>query len=224
MPCARMGGDHPTKNDIGKLDPCRAAGFRMIRPMPGARVYPPLQQHLVFFGKVAFTLGKLVTPPLLALLHEHLGTGCIQEDAPSKVNASPEIFKKNHGPRAELLRFPCFFLPFLPKPECCFFVMVMCTGGDTGIPPMWWSACRCWALGGGGARHGANQCWDGVFLRPAWGESSLAWGPRADAFCTCPQYHTHAVGKGSKGAIFSLVSIPQAGPIPDVTNRYGLIS
>ena len=60
--------------------------------------------------------------------------------------------------------------------------------------------------------------------RTAWGESSLAWGPRADAFCTCPQYHTHAVGKGSKGAIFSLVSIPQAGPIPDVTNRYGLIS
>jgi hypothetical protein len=136
MPCARMGGDHPTKNDIGKLDPCRAAGFRMIRPMPGARVYPPPPPTVsCIFWQGCFYIGKIGDPPLLALLHEHLGTGCIQEDAPSKVNASPEIFKKNHGPRAELLRFPCFFLPFLPKPECCFFVMVMCTGGVYGYTP-----------------------------------------------------------------------------------------
>ncbi len=59
------------------------AGASDDSPHAGRKgIPPPLQQYLVFFGKVAFTLGKIGDPPLLALLHEHLGTGCIQEDAP----------------------------------------------------------------------------------------------------------------------------------------------
>ena len=46
MPCSRFSDDSPH------------AGRKGIPP-------PPLQQYLVFFGKVAFTLGKLVTPPYL---------------------------------------------------------------------------------------------------------------------------------------------------------------
>ena len=43
--------------------PC--SRFSDDSPHAGRKGIPPLQQYLVFFGKVAFTLGKLVTPPYL---------------------------------------------------------------------------------------------------------------------------------------------------------------
>ena len=77
----------------GRYTPCAVACGGVLEV---GEVYPPLAAGEEYLPAVHWHLDKVAVSgePLNAFVHEHLGTGCMQEHAPSKVNASPGFFKQ----------------------------------------------------------------------------------------------------------------------------------